>query len=90
MAAVGTHNVVLTWTAPDDNADGTPLVDLTGYKIRYGTSSGNYSQTVTVSNSSLNRFVVDNLGAGTYYFTISAYNHSGTESQLSGEVSTSL
>ena len=82
VAAIGTHNVVLTWTAPSDNADGTPLVDLTGYKIRYGTSSGEYSQTVTLSNASLDRYQVDNLGTGTYYFTISAYNSAGTESQL--------
>lgn len=83
-------SLTLTWTAPDDNADGTPLVDLTGYKIRYGTASGNYSQTVTLSNAGLNRFVVDNLSSGTYYFTISAYNSAGTESQLSGELSTTI
>ena len=84
------QSLTLTWTAPEDNADGTPLLDLSGYKIRYGTSSGSYSQVVTLNNAGLNRFVVDNLPSGTYYFTITAFNHAGTESQLSGEVSTTL
>jgi hypothetical protein len=82
--------LTLTWTAPEENADGTPLVDLSGYKIRYGTSSGSYNQVVTLNNAGLNRFVVDNLPSGTYYFAITAYNSAGTESQLSGEVSTTL
>ena len=84
------QSLTLTWTAPDDNSDGSPLVDLSGYKIRYGTSSGHYTQTVTLSNAGLNRYVVDSLPTGTYYFTISAYNSAGTESPLTGEVSTTI
>lgn len=84
------QSLSLTWSAPEDNVDGSPLVDLSGYKIRYGTSSGHYTQTVTLDNAGLNRFVIDNLPAGTYYFTISAYNSAGTESQLSGEVATTI
>jgi len=82
--------LTLSWTAPTENADGSPLVDLSGYKIRYGTSPGDYTETVTLSNAGLNRYVVDNLTTGTYYFTISAYNSAGTESQLSGELSTTI
>jgi len=84
------QSLTLTWTAPEENADGTPLLDLSGYKIRYGTASGSYAQVVTLNNAGLNRFVVDNLSSGTYYFAITAYNSAGTESQLSGEVSTTL
>jgi hypothetical protein len=43
-----THNnppsgttATLTWDAPTTNADGTPLTDLAGYRIYYGTTSGN-------------------------------------------------
>ena len=86
----GVHNLTLTWSAPTDNADGTPLTDLTGYKIRYGTASGNYSQKLILANPGLNRYVVDNLGSGTYFFTISAYNQAGTESQLSSELATTI
>jgi hypothetical protein len=34
--------------------------------------------------------VVQNLPAGKYYFAVTAYNSKGTESALSGEVSTQV
>jgi hypothetical protein len=90
VTAIGQHSLTLTWTAPDENVDGSPLVDLSGYKIHYGTQSSNYTQTVTLSNAGLSEYVVENLGAGAYYFVITAYNSAGVESPLSGEVSTTL
>ncbi|MFQ5610302.1 MAG: putative Ig domain-containing protein, partial [Woeseiaceae bacterium] len=33
-----TGSVTVSWTAPTLNADGTPLVDLAGYRIYYGPS----------------------------------------------------
>jgi hypothetical protein len=41
---------ILSWDAPTTNADGTPLTDLTGYKIYSGTGTGNYTQTIDVGN----------------------------------------
>src|SRR3990172_13172687 len=41
---------VLTWTPPTTNADGTPLTDLAGYKVYYGTASGNYSTVIDAAN----------------------------------------
>jgi len=32
---------LLSWTAPTENSDGSPLTDLAGYKIHYGSSHGN-------------------------------------------------
>ena len=79
--------VTLNWTPPTENTDGTPLTNLAGYDIHYGTSPGDYSQSVSVSNPGLATYVVDNLGPGTYYFSIGAVNSSGAESPLSPEVS---
>jgi hypothetical protein len=73
---------------PTENTNGTPITDLAGYKIHYGTASEAYSQTVSVANAGLTRYVVDNLPRGTYYFAIGAYNSQGVESALSGEVTT--
>jgi len=78
--------VTLNWTPPTENTDGTPLTDLSGYDIHYGTASVNYTQSVAVSNAGLATYVVDNLTPGTYYFSVSAVNTSGTESPLSSEV----
>jgi len=34
-------SALLSWNAPSTNEDGTPLTDLAGYKIYYGTATGN-------------------------------------------------
>ncbi len=78
------------WQAPTENSNGTPITNLAGYKIHYGTASQQYTQVVEVSNPSLSRYVMDSLSSGTYYFAITAYNSQGIESGLSGEVSTTL
>mgnify|MGYP003347827531 CR=1 FL=1 len=41
-------SVTVTWTFATNNTDGTPLVDLGGVKVYYGTSSSNYTQVVDV------------------------------------------
>jgi len=83
-------NVTFGWQAPTENSNGTPITNLAGYKIHYGTASQQYTQVVEVSNPSLSRYVMDSLPSGTYYFAITAYNAQGIESALSGEVSTTL
>ncbi len=83
--------VTLNWMPPTENTDGTPLTNLSGYDIHYGTSSGNYTQTINVSNPGIATYVVDNLTPGTtYYFTVAAVNAAGTESPLSTEVSATV
>jgi len=79
--------VTLSWDAPTENSDGTPLTNLQGYKVHYGAQPGAYSDTIEVANPGLTMYVVQNLAAGTYYFAISSYNSSGEESALSPEVS---
>jgi hypothetical protein len=82
--------VTLSWQAPTENADGSALMDLKGYKVHYGSASKSYSDSVQVANAGLTTYVVQNLPAGTYYFAVTAYNGTGTESSLSGEVSTQV
>ena len=83
-------NVTLSWQPPTENADGTTLVDLKGYKVHYGSASKAYSDTIQVANAGLTTYVVQNLAAGKYYFAITAYNAAGQESALSPEVSTQV
>ena len=82
--------VTLGWVAPTQNSNGTPITDLAGYKIHYGTVSQDYTQVVSITNPSLSRYVLDSLASGTYYFAISSYNSQGVESPLSGEITASL
>src|SRR5687767_6502029 len=45
-----TGTAALAWVAPTQNADGSPLSDLAGYRILYGTTPGDYTKTVTISS----------------------------------------
>jgi len=81
-------NVTLSWLPPTENADGSPLLNLKGYKVHYGAASKDYSKSVEVPNPGLTSYVVENLTAGKYYFAITTYNTEGRESSLSAEVST--
>jgi hypothetical protein len=83
-------SVTLGWVAPTENSNGSPITDLAGYKIHYGTAPDNYTKVVAVSNPSISRYVMDSLESGTYFFAITAYNSKGIESTLSGEISATL
>jgi hypothetical protein len=79
----------ISWDPPTINADGTPITDLSGYKVHYGTSSGKYTQTINAGNET--SYTVANLNAGnTYYFAVTAYDRSFNESGYSPEVSKTI
>jgi hypothetical protein len=80
--------VTLSWEPPTENADGSPLVDLKGFKVHYGGASRSYSDVIQVANPGLSTYVLQNLAAGKYYFAVTAYNSAGQESAPSPEVST--
>ena len=78
-----------SWDAPTTNADGTPLTDLAGYKVYYGTSSHTYSQNIDVGN--VTTYTLNNLTEGyTYYFAVTAYDTLRNESDYSNEVSKTI
>jgi hypothetical protein len=89
-AEPASSTVSLSWVAPTENSDGTPLSNLKGYNVHYGTKPQTYSKIINVANPGLTDYVVQNLDAGTYYFSVTAYNATGTESALSGEVAASV
>lgn len=79
-------SVTLSWSAPSQNADGSLLTDLAGYKIYYGRNSGSYDQHVRIDNPSVTTYVVEQLSPATYYFAATSFNHAGVESAYSGEL----
>jgi fibronectin type 3 domain-containing protein len=87
-SSISGASVTLTWDAPTTNSDGSPLTDLNGYKIYYGTSSGNYTEVIDIGN--VTSYTIGNLSSGIYYFAVTAYNTSGNESDFSNEVSKTL
>jgi hypothetical protein len=83
VSDVGSGSATLSWTPPTANSDGTSLTNLAGFRVRYGRSASNLDQSVSLDNPSINRYVVENLSAGTWYFAVVAVNTAGVTSQLS-------
>jgi len=77
----------LSWSAPTQNSDGSTLTDLAGFLIVYGPTQTELYESVRIDNPSIDRFVLDDLPAGTYYFAVKAYNSAGVESGTSNVVS---
>jgi hypothetical protein len=76
-------SATLSWTPPTQNSNGTTLTNLAGYRIYYGTSASTMNRTIQVANPGLSRYVVENLSAATWYFTVRAYTTAGVESASS-------
>ena len=82
----GDGTALVSWTPPTENTDNSALSDLAGYKIYYGTSPGDYDNTITINNSGLSSYLLENLAASDWYFVMTAFNLSGIESANSLEV----
>ncbi len=72
--------VNLAWDANTES-------DLAGYRIHYGTSSGNYTlPTINIAGQNNARSIPSLQANTTYYFVVTAYDLAGNESQPSNEV----
>jgi len=85
-----TGSISLSWSAPATNSDGTPITDLAGYRVYYGTASGFYTDNVTISDPATLSTTISNLPADTYYVIVRAFNSVNAESQASVEVSKTI
>jgi Domain of unknown function (DUF4082)/Fibronectin type III domain len=74
-------SVTLAWNPNSES-------NLAGYKVQYGTAPGVHPTTIDVGNQTT--YVVGELGPGTYYFVVLAYNTSGLQSPVSNEVSVTV
>jgi hypothetical protein len=76
----------LSWIPPTENVDGSALTDLAGYRIVYGASATQLTQTIDVTNAGISYYVITDLAPGTYYFAVRAYTQRGAESTDSNVV----
>lgn len=86
-ASAGTAGGVLRflWDPPLLNTDDSPLTDLSGYDLSYGTSPGSYSTTIDVGN--VLTYLITNLTYGTYYYiAVRAYDSTGNRGAYSNEL----
>jgi hypothetical protein len=83
VTEMGTGTATVSWTPPTTNTDGSALTDLSGYQVRYGRTEFDLSRMVEIDNPSVNRYVIENLTSGTWYFAVSAVNSEGIAGPLS-------
>jgi hypothetical protein len=76
-------SATLSWEAPTENEDGTPIEGLAGYYIHFGQSAAELDQLIEVSDAASTTYVINGLTSGTYYFAVGAYNAFGIEGPLS-------
>jgi hypothetical protein len=87
VTVVSTGRATLSWTAPTENTDGSTLSNLSGYRIRYGTSATTLTQTIVISNASVTTYVVEDLAPATWFFAVTTVTSSGAESTHSNVAS---
>ncbi len=90
VTQTATGTATLSWLPPTQNTDGSVLTDLAGFQVLYGQSPNDLSESVKLTNPSLNSYVVENLTPGTWYFTVVALNSSGVTSPLSNLASKTI
>lgn len=85
VVPVALGSATLSWTPPTENADGSQLNDLAGYRVRWGTQTGSHPNMIEVRNPGIASYVVNNLAPGRYFFVVSAIDMSDNESPPSNE-----
>ena len=85
----------IRWTPPTTNAcDGSPLTDLAGYHVYYGTGTGTYlSPPDNISPPDVTSATVQDVRLNnnqTYYVAVTAYDTSFNESAKSSEISITI
>jgi hypothetical protein len=87
VVATAPGTATLSWTPPTNRIDGTLLTNLTGYKIYWGVTPGEYPNEATLSNPGLASYVIDQLTPAKWYFAMTAIDSFGNESEHSNEAS---
>ena len=80
-APQGMQSVTLSWTAPTKSTDGTPIGEISGYRVYAGTDPDKLFLRGGVTGAESTHYVVTGLDSGTYYFAVSAYTAAGLESE---------
>jgi hypothetical protein len=88
-AAPTAGSAVVTWTRPVENIDGSPLTNLAGYVLYYGTGFPVPYSAIFI-DASATALEIQNLSPGNWYFQIESVNSEGMSSDLSPTVFTTI
>ena len=81
-------DITLSWVAPAEREDNSALSlsAIAGYKVYYGTTQGQYPNSVAINDGTAVAYTFTGLPAGTYYFVVTTIDTDGRESQYSAVV----
>jgi hypothetical protein len=88
--AVPAGSVNLSWSKPAQNTNGSPLTNLAGFIVRYGTNAAALSSQISVGSPNSTSAQIDNLNPGTWYFEVAAVNTANVASPFSAMVSKAI
>ncbi len=81
------RSITLAWDSPNENEDGSPLTDLAGHRLYYGTTSPlTIDNSTSVDVGTETTHTIPNLTPGTYFVAVSAYDALANEGPLSAEI----
>jgi hypothetical protein len=80
----------LSWNAPTQRTDGTPLTDLAGFRIYFGNSRDDLRYVIEVKDPGARSWVVEDLTQGAWFFAATAFDRAGLESDRSNVASKSI
>ena len=78
--------VTISWLAPTENEDDSPIVELAGFAIHYTKKDGQDPVTIYVNDPAVTSYTIENLEPGKYFFSISAIEADGDKSDWSNVV----
>ena len=79
-------SATLSWTAPTENEDDSPLTNLAGFVIHCWNEADEYTHTIYVDDPGTTSYKVGNLSPGIHYCAVKAVNTDGGISTLSNAV----
>ena len=85
-----TGSATVSLTPPAQNSDGSPLTNLGGMRVYYGTSPSSLTHQIQLAGTAPTTYTISNLATGTWYFGATAYTTTGAESAMSALASLAL
>ena len=80
----------LSWVAPTQKTDGSPLTDLAGYWVMHGSVPDSLMRIAQITDPGTTAYLTIGLPSGVHYFAVTAYTQSGTESAMSNIASKTI
>jgi hypothetical protein len=80
----------LSWRAPTQRVDGSPLTNLAGFRVYYGNSSNDLRYVIQVADPGARSRVIEDLTVGNWFFAATAYDDGGGESSRSSVASKTI